>query len=165
MTYEKIKFHNKEIKNTGKQTQKIHPNLMQQEALVNLEKLRNRNCSKALLISATGTGKTYLSAFDVAAFNPRRCLFIVHRRNIAEAAMNTFKNVIGKDKSFGLYSGSHRESEADFLFTTIQTVSRSIHINKFKPNHFDYIIIDETHRAGANSYAKVIEYFKPKFLL
>ena len=165
LTYEKIKFNNKEIKNIGEQTQKINPNLMQQEALVNLEKLRNRNCSKALLISATGTGKTYLSAFDVAAFNPRRCLFIVHRRNIAEAAMNTFKNVIGKDKSFGLYSGSHRESEADFLFTTIQTISRSIHMNQFKPNHFDYIIIDETHRAGASSYTKVIEYFKPQFLL
>jgi len=165
LDYEKVKFHEKKIRDIREQIQKIQPNIMQQEALVNLEKLRSKNCSKALLISATGTGKTYLSAFDVAAFNPHRCLFIVHRRNIAEAAMKTFKKVIGKEKSFGLYSGSHRESEADFLFTTIQTVSRSIHINKFKPNHFDYIIIDETHRAGANSYAKVIEYFKPKFLL
>jgi superfamily II DNA or RNA helicase/HKD family nuclease len=165
LNYEKVKFHNKNARDVREQTQVTQPNIMQQEALINLKKLRNKNCSKALLISATGTGKTYLSAFDVAAVNPLRCLFIVHRRNIAEAAMNTFKKVIGKDKSFGLYSGYHRESEADFLFTTIQTISRTIHMNQFKPNHFDYIIIDETHRAGASSYTKVIEYFKPQFLL
>jgi len=165
LIYEKANFFSKNIEETREQIQEIHPNTMQQDALKNLEKLRKKDCNKALLISATGTGKTYLSAFDVAAFNPRRCLFIVHRRNIAVAAMNTFKNVIGKDKSFGLYSGSHRESEADFLFTTIQTISRSVHMNQFKPNHFDYIIIDETHRAGASSYTKVIEYFKPQFLL
>ena len=130
-----------------------------------MEKTRKKGCNKALLISATGTGKTHLSAFDVAAFKPQRCLFIVHRRNIAEAAMKTFKSVIGKDKSFGLYSGSIRELEASFLFTTIQTVSRPVHMSRFKPNHFDYIVLDETHRAGAASYTKVMEYFKPKFLL
>ena len=163
--YKNTEYGSKNIQETTKHTVEIHPNIMQQDALKNLEKLRINGCKKALLISATGTGKTYLSAFDVAAFMPKRCLFIVHRRNIAEAAMNTFKNVLSHNKSFGLYSGSHKESEADFLFTTIQTISRSTHMNQFKPNHFDYIIIDETHRAGASSYKKVIEYFKPQFLL
>ena len=114
---------------------------MQKEALVNLEKLRKQGANKALLISATGTGKTYLSAFDVAVFNPSKCLFIVHRRNIAEAAMKTFKNVLGRDKNYGLYSSSYRESDANFIFTTIQTISREIHLNQFDPNHFDYIIV------------------------
>ena len=146
-------------------TEEIHANLMQKEALKRLKKLRIENCKKALLISATGTGKTFLSAFDVAIFQPKSCLFIVHRRNIAEAAMKTFKKVIKQNKSFGLFSGSHKELEADFLFTTIQTLSKSNNLNQFKPDHFDYIIIDETHRAGAKSYTKVIEYFKPQFML
>ena len=88
-----------------------------------MEYLRNDGANKALLISATGTGKTYLSAFDVAAFNPNKCLYVVHRRNIAEAAMKTLKMLLDK-KSYGLYSGNKREIEANFLFTTIQTMSR-----------------------------------------
>jgi len=145
--------------------EEILPNSMQKKALNNLEELRNEGANKALLISATGTGKTYLSAFDVAAFNPSKCLYVVHRRNIAEAAMKTFKNVIGQNKSYGLYSGVKREIEADFLFTTIQTISRESNLNQFKADHFDYIIVDETHRAGAESYLRVIEYFDAQFLL
>ncbi|WRK55287.1 DEAD/DEAH box helicase family protein [Coprobacillaceae bacterium CR2/5/TPMF4] len=64
---------------------------MQQEALNSLNALRNENKNKALIISATGTGKTYLSAFDVKNYNPKRMLFVVHRENIALAAMNSFK--------------------------------------------------------------------------
>lgn len=145
--------------------EKILPNSMQKKALNNLQELRNEGANKALLISATGTGKTYLSAFDVAAFNPSKCLYVVHRRNIAEAAMKTFKNVIGQNKSYGLYSGDKREIEADFLFTTIQTMSRESNLNQFSADHFDYIIVDETHRAGAESYLRVIEYFDAQFLL
>ena len=147
------------------QNEEIRPNSMQKKALINLGELRAKGASKALLISATGTGKTYLSAFDVAVFNPSKCLYIVHRRNIAEAAMKTFKNVIGQNKSYGLYSGAKRETEADFLFTTIQTMSRESNLNQFKADHFDYIIVDETHRAGAESYLRVIEYFDAQFLL
>ena len=144
---------------------KVKPNLMQVEALANLQKLRNEGATKALLISATGTGKTYLSAFDAATFNPKRCLFIVHRRNIAKAAMKTFKKVITHHKTFGLYSGLHRDSSADYLFTTIQTLSRDEHLQQFHPDDFDYIVVDETHRAGADTYKKVLNYFTPKFLL
>lgn len=64
---------------------------MQIVALNALKSIRNENKNKALLISATGTGKTYLSAFDVKAFNPKRMLFVVHRENIAQNAMMSFQ--------------------------------------------------------------------------
>lgn len=146
-------------------SKKISPNNMQKEALVNLSNLRKQGAKKAILISATGTGKTYLSAFDVQSFQPKRCLFIVHRLNIAEAAMNTYKTLLGLKYTYGLYSGQHKEINADFIFTTIQTLSQDHHLNKFFPSEFDYVIIDETHRAGANSYVKILNHFKPKFLL
>lgn len=143
----------------------ITPNLMQKEALVNIHKLRNEGENKALLISATGTGKTYFSAFDAQAFNPSKLLFVVHRQNIALAAMKTFRSVFGESKTMGLYSGSTREIEKDFIFSTIQTISKEHHLKNFAPSYFDYIIIDESHRSGAKSYEKLLDYFSPKFLL
>lgn len=143
----------------------ISPNQMQKNALKKLKELRDRGENKALIISATGTGKTFLAAFDVAEFKPKRCLFIVHRRNIAEAAMKTFMKRFGVSKKYGLYSGTIRDIDVDFLFSTIQTITQDEHLTKFKPDDFDYIILDETHRAAAESYQKVLGYFKPKFLL
>lgn len=143
----------------------VKPNLMQREALANLVKLRVSGATKALLISATGTGKTYLSAFDVKAFKSMKCLFVVHRLNIAKAAMNTFEKVHGSKRTYGLYSGAKRELDADFLFTTVQTISRDEHLSEFDSNYFDYIVIDETHRAGARTYSKILDHFNPKFLL
>ncbi len=146
-------------------TKKISPNLMQKEALTNLKKIRDEGKNKALLISATGTGKTFLSAFDAQEFKPNKLLFVVHRANIAEAALKTFKQVFGFNKEMGFYSGGRREQDKDFIFSTIQTISRTEHLEVFSPDHFDYIIIDESHRAGADSYQKIVKYFKPKFLL
>jgi superfamily II DNA or RNA helicase/HKD family nuclease len=146
-------------------TKVITPNSMQKEALANLKKLREEGKNKALLISATGTGKTYLSAFDAKEFNPIRLLFVVHRANIAQAAMETFIRVFGIQKSIGFYSGSRKDVEKDFIFSTIQTISRDEHLNVFPRDHFDYVIIDESHRAGADSYQKIVNYFNPKFLL
>ncbi len=143
----------------------VQPNLMQKDALTNLDRMRTKGIKKSLLISATGTGKTFLSAFDAKAFAPKKLLFVVHRANIAQAALDTFKVVFGKGPSMGLYSGKHREKESDFIFSTIQTISKQDHLNQFTPDYFDYIIIDETHRAGASSYQKVLDYFTPKFLL
>ncbi|WP_205804419.1 DEAD/DEAH box helicase [Methanolobus halotolerans] len=138
---------------------------MQKEALASLKDLRSQNKKKALLISATGTGKTYLSAFDVKTYNPKKFLFIVHRRNIAENAMKSFKNIFGNERRMGIYSGNERKIDADFIFSTIQTISRYEHLSRFDEEHFDYIVIDETHRAGAESYQKILHHFKPKFLL
>ncbi|WP_440953240.1 DUF3427 domain-containing protein [Methanococcoides sp. FTZ1] len=146
-------------------TDSIAANAMQKEALANLKDLRSNGKDKALLISATGTGKTYLSAFDVKAYNPNKFLFVVHRRNIAENAMNSFKKIFGNSRSMGIYSGNEREIDADFIFSTIQTISRDEHLIQFTENHFDYIVIDETHRAGAETYQKILNHFKPKFLL
>lgn len=143
----------------------ISPNLMQKAALNNLNALRQAGKNKALLVSATGTGKTYLSAFDVAHVRPKRMLFLVHRRNIAQKALESFHSIIGDEKSFGLFSGKERNTKADYIFSTIQTISREDHLNQFAPNEFDYIVIDETHRANAESYQKIMNYFKPKFLL
>jgi superfamily II DNA or RNA helicase len=143
----------------------ITPNSMQIEALENLKNLREEKKNKALIISATGTGKTYLSAFDAKAFNPERLLFVVHRLTIAKDSLKTFQKVFGKTKTMGLYSGEKRDLDCDFVFSTIQTISKLTHLENFAKGHFDYIIIDETHRSGADSYLRLIEYFNPKFLL
>lgn len=143
----------------------ITPNSMQIEALENLKNLREEKKNKALIISATGTGKTYLSAFDAKAFKPKKLLFVVHRLTIAKDSLKTFQKVFGKTKTMGLYSGEKRDLECDFVFSTIQTISKLTHLENFAKDHFDYIIIDETHRSGADSYLRLIEYFNPKFLL
>ena len=143
----------------------VTPNSMQVEALKNLEKLRTDKKNKALIISATGTGKTYLSAFDAKAFNPKKLLFVVHRLTIAKNSLNTFQSVFGQYKTMGLYSGEKRELDCDFVFSTVQTISKFAHLEKFDKNHFDYIIIDETHRSGADSYLRLLNHFEPKFLL
>ena len=122
-------------------------------------------CIRDRIISATGTGKTYLAAFDAKSMDPQKLLFVVHRRNIAEKAMATFKKVFGGKKSMGIYSGSKKEVNKNFLFSTVQTIAKLEHLEVFAKDHFDYIVIDESHRAGAQSYVNLIEYFTPKFLL
>ena len=144
--------------------QNIQPNLMQQEALISLNALKSQKKDKALLISATGTGKTYLSAFAVKNADPKRMLFVVHRENIVHEAMNTYKNII-KNHTFGLFTGNDKDINSDYIFATIQTIHKQKYRELFKPDTFDYIIIDEVHRAGAASYQELIDYFKPQFLL
>jgi superfamily II DNA or RNA helicase len=157
----------REIKKKRKEIGKveINPNLMQREALENIANLRAEGKNKALLISATGTGKTYLSAFDVRNFKPKKFLFIVHRRTIAEEAKKTFETLLGDDIKMGIYSGAQRDLDADYIFCTVQTISKQEHLDKFDPNYFEYIVIDETHRAGANSYIRIMDHFTPKFML
>ncbi|MGX8792703.1 DUF3427 domain-containing protein [Oceanobacillus sp. M60] len=144
----------------------ITPNKMQQNALEQIEALRQEGHDKGLVISATGTGKTYLSAFNVRNVAPKRMLFIVHREQILRKAKSDFQRVLGGlDNDFGILSGSSKETDAKYLFTTIQTISKQETLNTFDSELFDYILIDEVHKAGASSYQRVIDYFKPKFLL
>ncbi|HAW80273.1 MAG TPA: DUF3427 domain-containing protein, partial [Balneola sp.] len=171
MSYEEI-YHSQFLLNRKSKLEDIvesqllvSPNSMQIEALENLQKLRDEGKNKALIISATGTGKTYLSAFDAKAFKPKKLLFVVHRLTIAKDSLNTFQSVFGKDKTMGLYSGNRKDLDCDFVFSTIQTISKTNHLDNFSKDHFDYIIIDETHRSGADSYLRLIEHFEPKFLL
>ncbi|MDX1701573.1 MAG: DEAD/DEAH box helicase family protein, partial [Melioribacteraceae bacterium] len=151
--------------NNVEEALKILPNKMQTEALYNLETLRNEK-DKGLIVSATGTGKTYLSAFDVRNYSPKKMLFVVHREQILQKAKSDFKTILGGyDDEFGILSGTIRETNAKYLFATIQTISKDYMLEQFKPDEFDYIIIDEVHKAGAISYRKIIDYFKPEFLM
>jgi superfamily II DNA or RNA helicase len=127
--------------------------------------LRKNGKGRALLISATGTGKTFLSAFDVSKFKPKRFLFVVHRLTIAKEAMVSFRKILGSSVSMGLFSGNSRELTADYIFSTVQTISRKENYQLFQKEEFDYIVIDETHRSGAESYVEIMNYFEPKFLL
>lgn len=145
-------------------TNDIAPNKMQQEALTALEKLQQDNKHKALLISATGTGKTYLSAFAVKKANPKRLLFLAHREQILKQACKTFAKII-PDIQYGILSANHKDFHKPYLFATINMLNKEENLTQFTPTHFDYIIIDETHRAGANSYLKILNYFQPQFLL
>lgn len=142
----------------------VTPNKMQQEALKALAKLQQDNKHKALLISATGTGKTYLSAFAVKKANPKRLLFLAHREQILKQACKTFAQII-PDIQYGILSANHKDFHKPYLFATINMLSKEENLTQFTPTHFDYIIIDETHRAGASSYLKILNYFQPQFLL
>lgn len=164
-TYEQYYHRNKQNSPLKQISQiKFTPNKMQVEALSSIEKLRQNEQTKALLISATGTGKTYLSAFAVQKAKPRKLLFLVHREQILKQAADTFKRVLG-DISIGFLSGTHKDFSAPYLFSTISMMAKDDILSQFTPTYFDYIIIDETHRAGAKSYRKILDYFKPQFLL
>ena len=142
----------------------IKPNSMQKKAIENLHRLRLSGEDKALVIAATGTGKTYMSAFDVLNYEPKKMLFLVHREEILRGAERTFRKVAkNKNKSMGLLTGNKKDMEADYLFATIQ--SMNIYLNHFRKDEFEYIIIDEAHHSASPTYQSVINYFKPKFLL
>lgn len=147
-------------------TGKIFPNEMQKNALRGLSTVRENGAQKALVISATGTGKTYLSAFDVEQVNPNRVLFIVHREQILSKSLESYQRVLGFDSDQAcIYKPGVDISDKKYVFAMIQTLSRSEHLSKFDPTLFDYILIDEVHKAGAASYKNVMDYFKPKFLI
>lgn len=140
------------------------PNSMQKEFIENFVKSVQLGKKRGLLISATGTGKTYASAFALNEINPNRLLFLVHREQIAKQSLETFKRVFDED-DFGLLSGNYNDVNAKYLFSTIQKMSKEEVYTQFKKDEFDYIIIDEVHRAGAPSYQKIMDYFTPKFYL
>ncbi len=144
----------------------LQPNKMQEAALVALQNKRLLGEKKSLVISATGTGKTYLSAFDVRNYRPDRFLFLVHREQILEKALESFQEVIGfEDGQGAIYRPGLNCDTISYLFATIQTLSRDEHLKRFASDYFDYILIDEVHKAGANSYRKILDYFEPDFLL
>lgn len=144
----------------------IKPNKMQEAALENIEAVRVAGNKKALIVSATGTGKTFLSAFDVRRFAPNKMLFIVHREQILHKAKDDYQLILGgPDKDYGILSGNKKETNAKYLFATIQTLSKEDVLLTFTPEDFDYILIDEVHKAGANTYLKVMDYFQPTFMM
>lgn len=141
----------------------IRPNAMQTQALEALEVLHERHEPRALLVSATGTGKTYLSAFDVAATKPKRVLFLVHRRRILQASLKSYQRVLGDRYSYEVYEPNRGYSGATCLFAMCSTICR--HLDEFDPRAFDYIVIDEAHRTGSGSYRAITDHFNPGFYL
>ncbi|MEN5406992.1 DEAD/DEAH box helicase family protein [Aliarcobacter butzleri] len=152
---------NKEFKSFS--LNQIKTNFMQEKALEKLANLRKKGEKKALIIAATGSGKTYLSAFDVKNFKAKTILFLVHRENILIKAKQSFEEILPQINSFGLYTGNKKEQDKNYLFSTIQTMSSNF--SDFSQDFFEYIIIDEAHHVTSPSYKKILDYFKPKFLL
>lgn len=151
----------------------LTPNSMQAAFIKNINALVEKGQKRALLISATGTGKTYASAFAVREllerpeFAHKKVLFISHREQINKQALNSYEQVFGKLSRMGLYSGNYNDlslaKSAQFLFSTVQMMSKEY--PEFDPDAYSVIILDECHRSGAESYNKIIKYFRPMLLL
>ena len=142
---------------------KINPNSMQRKALRELRRYRDTGVKKALIISATGSGKTYLAAFDARNFGAKRLLYIVHRESILKDAKESFIKIFGAERTYGFYTGNENSLEADFIFATSNMLGR--HLDSFKKDEFDYIIYDEVHHVVAETGKKIFEYFEPEFIL
>lgn len=153
------------------------PNSMQKRVLQKLKETRINGNKKGLVISATGTGKTYLAAMDIKQFfeiksNAKnklfeindKFLFIAHREELLENAINVFSKILKIDKNeFGRIYGGLKEIDKSIIFASIQSLRNCY--NEFKPSFFDYIIVDEFHHSMSDSYLKTLSYFNPKFLL
>ena len=164
-----------------KQKDEFIPNSMQKRVLEKLKETRENGNKKGLVISATGTGKTYLAAMDIKQFfkiysntenklfeKPKisniKFLFIAHREELLENAINVFSKVLKIDKNeFGRIYGGLKEIDKSIIFASIQSLRNCY--NEFKPSFFDYIIVDEFHHSMSDSYLKTLSYFNPKFLL
>src|SRR5699024_3404672 len=133
----------------------------QLEALEALHYTIQEEYTKAMVVMATGLGKTSLAAFFAKQFD--KILFIAHREEILKQARDSFERVL--NRSGGLYYGLEKDLDHNMLFASIFTLSIQEQLHQFDPDEFDLIIIDEFHHAAAKSYVKVIDYFEPKFLL
>lgn len=142
----------------------VEPHRIQQEALEALVRTRAAGNTAGLVVLATGLGKTWLSAFDTAQGDFRRVLFVAHREEILNQALETFRR-IRPEARLGRFTGGEKDRKADVLFASIQTLGRIPHLRTFAADAFDYIIVDEFHHAAARTYRNLINHFEPKFLL
>ena len=152
-----------EISSTEKY--KLEPNSMQVGFITNLRKIVDAGENRALLISATGTGKTYASAFAMRELGFKRVLFLVHRSTLAKQALTSFRKVFEDKKSMGIVGAGYSDYDADYIFAMVETLHKEDNLRKFAPEEFDCIVLDEAHHSPANTYQKVMEYFKPKLFL
>lgn len=153
-------------------TMDIAPYSYQQEILDKLEAERKvRGYHRNLVVAATGTGKTVISALDYKRFRkqnpdkPCRLLFVAHREEILKQSMYTFRAVL-KDTNFGdMFVGSYKPESIDNLFISIQTFNSQSFTEKTTSDFYDYIIVDEFHHAAAPTYQKLLSYYHPQILL
>lgn len=144
---------------------KLQPNAMQVEFITSLRKILAAGENRALLISATGTGKTYASAFAMRELGFKRVLFLVHRGQLARQTKKSYEKVFGAKVSMGLVGAGYYEYDKDYVFATVQTLNREGHLLKYRPEEFECIILDEAHHSAANTYKKLMDYFMPKLWL
>lgn len=142
----------------------FQPRGVQIEALYALEDSRADGAVKGLVQAATGVGKTYLAAFDSAAYE--KVLFVAHREEILKQAAVAFQNVRHSD-DYGFFYGKQKDTDKSLIFASVATLGRAEYLREeyFRPDYFDYIVIDEFHHAVNEQYRKIAEYFKPQFLL
>lgn len=138
------------------------PRIVQREALAALEQTRLAGFRRGLVVMATGLGKTWLAAFDAARPQFRRVLFVAHREEILRQSLDVFRRV-QPDADLGLYYGGEKQPDARAVFASVQTLAGNL--DRFAPDRFDYVVIDEFHHAAARSYRRVIDHFQPEFLL
>ena len=138
---------------------------MQVGFITNLRKILEKGEDRALLISATGTGKTYASAFAMRELGFKRVLFLVHRGQLARQTKKSYEKIFDKSVSMGLVGAGYSDYDRDYVFATVQTLNRDEHLRKYAPDDFDCIILDEAHHSSANTYQKVMNYFTPKLWL
>ena len=143
-------------------TQPVAPRPIQSEALAALEQTRADGFDRAFVVMATGLGKTWLAAFDSARPEFRRVLFVAHREEILRQSRDVFRRVL-PDVDLGLFMGDEKSTDAKTIFASVQTLHR--HLGRFDPTEFDYLVIDEFHHAAASTYRRVLQHFKPAFLL
>ena len=142
----------------------FEPRGAQIEALCSLDDTRSEGAKRALVFAATGVGKTYLAAFD--SVNYEKVLFVAHREEIIRQAANSFKNVRNSD-NYGFFTGNEKCTDKPVIFASVASLGKDTYLNEryFKPDYFDYIVIDEFHHAVNEQYRKIVDYFKPQFLL
>ena len=144
---------------------KLQPNSMQIGFIINLKKILEAGEDRALLISATGTGKTYASAFAMRELGFKRVLFLVHRGQLARQTKKSYEKVFAESVSMGLVGAGYHEYDADYIFATVQTLNRDEHLLQYEKDAFDCIVLDEAHHVPADTYQKVMNHFTPKLWL
>ena len=150
---------------TSLEKYKLQPNSMQVGFITNLKKILALGEKRALLISATGTGKTYASAFAMRELGFKRVLFLVHRNQLAKQAKRSFEKVFNKQVTMGIVGAGNHDYDADYVFATRDTLWREEHLHHYKPTDFDCIILDEAHHSAADTYQRIMNYFTPKLWL
>ena len=144
---------------------RLKPNSMQVGFITNLKKILEAGEDRALLISATGTGKTYASAFAMRELGFKRVLFLVHRGQLARQTKKSYEKVFAKSVSMGLVGAGYHEYDADYVFATVQTLNRDEHLLQYDKDAFDCIVLDEAHHVTADKYQKIMKHFSPKLWL
>lgn len=165
----KIIKHQREIAKqeeiTSIEKYKLQPNSMQVGFITNLKRILAAGEDRALLISATGTGKTYASAFAMRELRFKRVLFLVHRGQLARQTKKSYEKVFAKSVSMGLVGAGYHEYNADYVFATVQTLNRDEHLLQYAEDTFDCIILDEAHHVPAGTYQKIMKHFTPRLWL